>query len=73
MSPNYPLFLLKNIKSFLTGRTFALPYRGLQSRVHDNPAAPQGAALSPTLYNIFTSDSPDLDACQNAVFAFDTF
>jgi hypothetical protein len=38
MSPNYPLFLLKIVKSFLTGRTFALHYRGLQSRVHDIPA-----------------------------------
>jgi hypothetical protein len=73
MSPNYPLFLLKIVKSFLTGRTFALHYRGLQSRVHDIPAGlPQGAALSPTLYNIFTSDSPDLDACQNAIFADET-
>jgi hypothetical protein len=73
MSPNYPLFLLKIVKSFLTDRIFTLHYRGLQSRVHDIPAGlPQGAALSPTLYNIFTSDSPDLDACQNALFADET-
>jgi Reverse transcriptase (RNA-dependent DNA polymerase) len=33
---------------------------------------PQGAILSPTLYNIFTSDVPSSDFCGTATFADDT-
>jgi Reverse transcriptase (RNA-dependent DNA polymerase) len=33
---------------------------------------PQGAILSPTLYNIFTSDVPSSNFCGTATFADDT-
>jgi hypothetical protein len=33
---------------------------------------PQGAILSPTLYNIFTSDVPTTEECEVATFADDT-
>jgi hypothetical protein len=33
---------------------------------------PQGAILSPTLYNIFTSDIPTTEECELATFADDT-
>jgi hypothetical protein len=33
---------------------------------------PQGAALSPTLYNFFTSDAPTVNGCELATFADDT-
>jgi hypothetical protein len=33
---------------------------------------PQGAVLSPTLYNFFTSDAPTVDGCELATFDDDT-
>ena len=33
---------------------------------------PQGATLSPLLYNSFTADIPILDNCNTAIFADDT-
>jgi hypothetical protein len=33
---------------------------------------PQGAVLSSTLYNFFTSDAPMVDGCELATFADDT-
>jgi hypothetical protein len=70
---NYPVYLLKLTRSFLTGRDFSLHYHGLVSRTHQIPAGlPQGATMSPTLYGIFTSDPPALNGCEMAVFADDT-
>jgi hypothetical protein len=55
---NYPVYLLKLTRSFLTGRDFSLHFHGLVSRTHQIPAGlPQGATMSPTLYGIFADDT----------------
>jgi hypothetical protein len=51
------IFLARIIHSFLSGRTFQV-----SKSVCDIPyGVPQGAVISPTLYNLFTSDAPTAD------------
>lgn len=64
---------MKLIKSFLLGRSFAISVNGCTSGVHRIPCGvPQGSVLSPTLYNIFTSDVLIVDGVTYAFFADDT-
>jgi endonuclease/exonuclease/phosphatase family metal-dependent hydrolase len=70
---NFPMYQVRLVCSFLSDRTFCVIYKGLISGSYPIPAGlPQGAALSPTLYGIFTSDPPELPNCDIATFADDT-
>jgi Reverse transcriptase (RNA-dependent DNA polymerase)/Endonuclease-reverse transcriptase len=67
------IFLARLIFSFLKGRSFQVSIGNVKSSSHNIPyGVPQGAILSPTLYNIFTSDVPSSVQCNTATFADDT-
>lgn len=68
----FPLYLTKLIQSFLSKRSFYVSIDGASSKTYNIVAGvPQGSVLSPTLYNIFTSDL-NLTSCEKGVFADDT-
>lgn len=73
---NFNSNIIKLIHSFLMDRTFAVVVNGKMSSIKNVPAGvPQGAVMSPTLYNIFTYDLPTFVACddlQISQFADDT-
>lgn len=53
----FPLYLTKMIQSFLTKRSFYVSINGQKSNSFRIMAGvPRGSVLSPTLYNIYTSD-----------------
>jgi Reverse transcriptase (RNA-dependent DNA polymerase)/Endonuclease-reverse transcriptase len=65
--------LARLIFSFLKERSFQVCVGKAQSSSCNIPyGVPQGAILSPTLYNIFTSDIPNAGECELATFADDT-
>jgi hypothetical protein len=67
------IFLPRIILSYLSGRTLQVSVGKSESSVCNIPYdVPQGAVLSPTLYNLFTSDAPTADGCELATFADDT-
>jgi hypothetical protein len=67
------LYLSRLILSFLKNRTFQVFVDGVKSLDCSIPyGVPQGAILSPILYNIFTADIPTSDFCKTATFADDT-
>ena len=67
------IFLARLIFSFLKDRTFQVKIFNIKSNSYSIPyGVPQGAILSPTLYNIFTSDVPTSSFCKTATFADDT-
>lgn len=68
-----PIFLIKMIQSFLSERSFSVCVNGCKSTKRNfSFGLPQGAVLSPTLYNIYASDFPSFDNCECALFADDT-
>lgn len=70
---NFPLYILKIIRSFLLNRSYQVAVNGqLSDRKLIPFGVPQGAVLSPTLYNIFTADLVMLDGVQYYLFADDT-
>lgn len=70
---NVPCFLIKIIESFLSSRSFKVYIGSLCSENFCIPAGcPQGSCLSPILYNLYTSDLPQLENCTMSVFADDT-
>lgn len=71
---NFPLYIIKLIQSYLTDRTLQVNYQNSKSeRLPVRAGVPQGSILGPILYNIFTSDLPDLpQGCQKSLFADDT-
>jgi hypothetical protein len=64
-------FLARIIHSFLSERTFQVSVGKSKSSVCNIPYRVP-AVLSPTLYNLFTSDAPTADGCELATFADDT-
>lgn len=68
----FPLYLIKLIQSFLMGRTFFVSVNDHKSKTFRILAGvPQGSVLSPTLYNVFTSDLK-ITHSEKAFFADDT-
>lgn len=68
----FPLYITKLIRSFLSKRSFQVSINGTNSKSYNIVAGvPQGSVLSPTLYNIFTSDLI-IAHCEKGMFADDT-
>lgn len=68
----FPISMVKLIKSFLTNRQSVVRVGTAKSRsIKMRAGVPQGAVLSPTIFNIFTSDVPKLDGAHLAQFADD--
>lgn len=70
---NIPNTLIKIIISFLKNRTFAVKINNTLSNKQKLPAGvPQGAILSPILFNYYVNDIPKHNQTQIALFADDT-
>lgn len=70
---NFPSELIKIIQNFLQNRTFKVCINSDSSTIFTiNAGCPQGSCLSPLLYNIYTSDIPQLNNCLLSIFADDT-
>lgn len=70
---HFPRYLIKFLSSYLTGRTFTVTVEGCTFSCHKLLAGlPQGAVLSPILFNIYTSELPRTPYVQLAMFADDT-
>jgi hypothetical protein len=66
--------LIKLISSFLSQRKFRVSVEGEMSTPREMQAGvPQGSVLSPTLYNIYISDTLQTPGVHLALFADDTF
>lgn len=69
----FPRYIIKMISEFLKNRTFYVEIDNSSSQTFFIPyGVPQGAVLSPTLYNIFTYDIPKFINTTLALFADDT-
>lgn len=69
---NFPLYLVKLIKSFLTNRYYNVCLNNEYSDSIELPAGvPQGSVLSPLLYILYCSDFPKVENCQYAMYADD--
>ena len=61
------------LKSFLSNRTFKVRVnKHLSTEMNINAGVPQGAVLSPTLFNIYIADFPRYENCLFAQYADDT-
>ena len=70
---NYPKSIIKLIASFLRNRTFQVQLKGTISTLKEIPyGCPQGAVLSPMLYNIYIADAPCPNKCSVSFYADDT-
>jgi endonuclease/exonuclease/phosphatase (EEP) superfamily protein YafD len=70
---NFPIRIIKIIQSFLSDRTFHVTVGDGESESRNVASGvPQGAVLSPTLYNFFTHDFPTANNVEVALFADDT-
>mgnify|MGYP006314208429 FL=1 len=70
---NFPGYIIKMVKRFIKDRKFYVEIFGKKSKIHGIPfGVPQGAVLSPTLYNIYTFDIPKFIRTSLALFADDT-
>jgi hypothetical protein len=68
----FPLYLIKIIQSYLHKRSFYVSVNGHKSKIfHILAGLPQGSVLSPTLYNIYTSDL-NITSSEKAFFADDS-
>lgn len=70
---NFPAYIVKITADFLRERQFQVAVESATSSSKPIPfGVPQGAVLSPALYNIYTSDVPKPSRCLTALFADDT-
>ncbi|MGL5056694.1 MAG: RNA-directed DNA polymerase, partial [Fusobacteriaceae bacterium] len=70
---NFPPAIVKTVSSFLNERLFSVHIGGKFSNEHRiEHGVPQGAVLSPTLYNIYTHDITRGIPSEIALFADDT-
>lgn len=70
---NLPTYLTKIVMSYLTNRSFKVKINDSFSKLFSIPAGvPQGAVLSPTLYNIFMYDLPHPRECSLYMYADDS-
>lgn len=68
-----PYYLQKIISSFLEDLTFVVKIGSVLSTIKPIKAGvPQGAILSPILFNLYNSDLPLSNVVNTAVFAEDT-
>lgn len=68
-----PTYLTKTMTSFIKNRTFQIKINNTLSTTRTVKAGvPQGSALSPTLYNVYTYDIPTNDNGLLAIYADDT-
>lgn len=68
-----PAYVIRVIDNFLRGRTYRVSIQGHYSEVHELEfGLPQGAVLSPTLYNVHTYDQPNVGGAETSLFADDT-
>lgn len=69
----YPKYIVHIIASFLCQRKFHVSINAKTSTERHIPfGVPQGSVLSPSLYNIYTSDIPSPPDCMTALYADDT-
>lgn len=69
----FPLFLVKIIQSYLSGRTAFVDVQGEVSQCFEIPAGvPQGSLLAPFLFNIFINDIKAPKNSELAIYADDT-
>ena len=69
----FPIYLVKVIRSYLTDRTFCVRVNKTTSSLRTIPAGvPQGSTLSPDLSNIFTYDIPRGTGFNVGAFADDS-
>jgi hypothetical protein len=70
---NFPLYLIKFLQSYLTGRSFSVNIAGTASSSKLLVAGlPQAAVLSPILFILYTADMPRLPHVKLALFSDDT-
>ncbi|KAG5666233.1 hypothetical protein PVAND_017809 [Polypedilum vanderplanki] len=69
---NFNTNIIKIVNSFLRNRSFHVAISNKVSQTHQiDIGVPQGAVLSPILYNIYTHDLPTNDSYESALFADD--
>lgn len=69
----FPIFLVKIVKSFLQDRKFSVNVEGTKSLLKSVVSGvPQGAVMSPILFNIFINDFPTVKQVDLAQFADDS-
>lgn len=72
ISLQFPLYLVRLIKMFLSDRFFCVYVGSSASQLKLIPAGvPQGSVLGPILYNVFCADVPSLNPCHFAAYADD--
>jgi len=73
LDAGFPTSQVKLVKSFLNARRFRVKTEGVFSTYREMAAGvPQGAVLSPFLYNIYNSDIPRAAGSNLALYADDT-